>query len=148
MRKPYQTLIIPYCKTHDTTVFLIGHRADLQVWQFISGGGEEHESPPQTAERELREETGLTPLTLIQLDSMTMIPKEVFRDHIHWPKDVLVIPEYAFAAEVTYQDITPSQEHLALKWVTYDEAMSLLRYDSNKTALWETKQRLTTSATH
>ncbi len=129
MRVPYQILVIPYITQSDGVYFLIGKRADQQVWQFIAGGGEEHEQPPQTAGRELREETGLAPLTLIQLDSMAMIPKDVFRDHIHWPQDVLVIPEYAFAAEVAHQDMTPSQEHLALKWVTYDDAMALLRYN-------------------
>lgn len=35
-----------------------------------------------------------------------------------------------------------SSEHKEYRWVEYDEAMRLLKYDSNKTALWELNERL------
>ena len=35
-----------------------------------------------------------------------------------------------------------SSEHKEYRWVKYDEAMRLLKYDSNKTALWELNERL------
>ena len=39
-------------------------------------------------------------------------------------------------------DIKLSNEHKEYKWVEYNEAMEKLRYDSNKTALWELNERL------
>ena len=35
MRVPYQVLVIPSIKQSDGVYFLIGKRADQQVWQFI-----------------------------------------------------------------------------------------------------------------
>ena len=46
--------------------YLIFRRSDLDVWQWIAGGGEEDEKPEQTA----REEAGIPEDSpLIQLDS-------------------------------------------------------------------------------
>ena len=36
-----------------------------------------------------------------------------------------------------------SQEHTEYEWVDYKTALKRLRYDSNKTALWELNERLT-----
>ena len=41
-----------------------------------------------------------------------------------------------------YGDIHLSSEHKEYKWVEYDEALKKLKYDSNKTALWELNERL------
>lgn len=35
-----------------------------------------------------------------------------------------------------------SHEHTEYKWLTYAEAQTVLRYDSNKTALWELNRRI------
>lgn len=40
------------------------------------------------------------------------------------------------------EEIRLSDEHSEFKWVAYDEAIKLLNFDSNKTALWELKMRL------
>ena len=60
-----------------------------------------------------------------------------------WGPDIYVIPEYAFAVEIISNDnIQLSNEHKEYKWVEYDEAMKKLKYDSNKTALWELNERI------
>ena len=48
----------------------------------------------------------------------------------------------SIAAEVTDADLQISREHVCFEWVTYEEAKRRLRYDSNKTALWELDSKI------
>ena len=59
-----------------------------------------------------------------------------------WGKECFVIPEYAFAVRVADTFLQLSHEHTEYKWLTYSEAQTVLRYDSNKTALWELNRRI------
>ena len=45
MRAPYNVLVLPYFRTEWKTTYCIFKREDLDVWQFIAGGGEEGEAP-------------------------------------------------------------------------------------------------------
>ena len=60
-----------------------------------------------------------------------------------WGPDVLVVPEYAFGADADGQEIVLSEEHESFRWVDYNTAQELLRFDSNNNALWELDYRLT-----
>ena len=40
------------------------------------------------------------------------------------------------------KEIKLSKEHDEYKWLSYDEAKKLLKYDSNKSALWELNEKL------
>ena len=141
MRQPYNVLIIPYRVKNNLIEYLIAKRSDIEIWQAISGGGESRESIIDSAKRELKEETGLTGEHWIQLDSICMIPKIMFKDHEHWQEHPHVIPEYSFGVRVRSEPLI-SYEHTEFKWCTEKEAMELLKYDSNKTALWELNRRL------
>lgn len=44
-RAPFQVLIIPYIVDKGEIKYGIFKRSDRDVWQFISGGGEENETP-------------------------------------------------------------------------------------------------------
>jgi dihydroneopterin triphosphate diphosphatase len=55
----------------------------------------------------------------------------------------LVIKEFSFGIEVSEKELLLSREHAAYKWVSYEEAMNELKWDSNHTALWELHKRLT-----
>ena len=74
---------------------------------------------------------------------MAYIPANViskkYRDL--WPSDTIVIPEYTFGFECT-SEMALSREHTGLEWMTYDDAISRLTWDSNKTALYELNFRL------
>jgi len=59
-----------------------------------------------------------------------------------WPKGTYVIPEYAFAADLTGLDVTLSKEHTAVRWLDARAAQAALRFDSNRTALEELAERL------
>lgn len=58
MRAPFQVLAIPYKKDRELK-FCVLHRADIDQYQFVSGGGEDDESPVDAIIREIREEVGI-----------------------------------------------------------------------------------------
>ena len=76
------------------------------------------------------------------LDSVATIPVEGVVGFLLWGEDVLVIPEHCFGVEIKDQTLRLSHEHSEFRWVDYDSAVNLLRYDSNRNALWELNLRL------
>ena len=143
MRKPYQVLIFPYIKTEKGYLYAIFKRKDLKFWQGISGGGENEETPIQSAKREAFEEAKIDKSSrFIMLDSMTTIPTANVGNY-KWEENVLVLPEYSFGVEVFSRNLKIGKEHSAYKWLPYKKAENLLKYDSNKSALWELNHKLT-----
>ncbi len=76
------------------------------------------------------------------LETRCSIATECFRARAIWGEACLVIPEYAFAAEVTDGGIHTSREHTEFAWVDYATARQRLKYDSNKVALWELDNKI------
>lgn len=144
MRTPYQVLVILYKQNKGKILYGIFYRNSHPVWQFISGGGEDNETPIETVVREVKEETlvNIDKEKINKLDSKSTIPVVNITGEYTWGKNVYVIPEYTFAIDAKGFDIKLSNEHREYKWVEYDEAMEKLRYDSNKNALWELNERL------
>jgi len=141
-RAPFQVLVLPWRRRAPSLEVAVLHRADYDVWQFISGGGEDGESLDEAARREGFEEGGIPgDAPYLSLASIATLPACWFRAWATWPADVLVIPEHAFAVEVD-RELQLSAEHRALRWCTVAEAMELLRFDSNKHALWELHERI------
>ena len=54
----------------------------------------------------------------------------------------MVIPEYTFAVRMDTTILELSQENTEYEWVDYNTALKRLRYDSNKTALWELDSKI------
>ncbi|MET3728351.1 dATP pyrophosphohydrolase [Fictibacillus halophilus] len=143
MRAPYQVLVIPFILKEHRVEYAILKRSDMNYWQGIAGGGEKGENPEQAARREAFEETGLgEDCRLIQLDTVTSLPVEHVVGHFLWGEEVFVIPEYSFGLEVYNQRLNLSKEHTTYRWVSYEDAILELKWDSNKTALWELHTRL------
>lgn len=142
MRMPYQILVLPFIREKGRCYYALFKRKDMDAWQGIAGGGEEGEKPIEAAKREAHEETGISHKSkMVQLSSATCIPVVDVSGFI-WGEDVLVIPEFSFGVELMSKIIKISHEHSAYKWFTYDEAMRELKWDSNKTALWELNYRI------
>ena len=144
MRAKFQVLVIPFKKVNGIAKYIILKRADLKVWQGIAGGGEGDESAIEAAKREANEELNIdSSCEYIQLDSVASIPAIYFKDHVKlWGKKTLVIPEYCFGVEINECGLRLSDEHSEYKWCSYEEAIKLLEWDSNKVALWELNERI------
>lgn len=143
MRAPFQVLALPYRIVEHGIEYCVLHRSDFDQWQFISGGGEDDETPEQAVRREIREESGITAARILRLTSMCYIGTGIYPQKYRecWPTDLYVIPEYSFGFECT-QDIQLSDEHTHFEWLTYEEARKRLTWDSNRTALYELDCRI------
>ena len=141
MRAPFQVLVLPYRWKEGNPEYAVLKVVDGEYWQFVAGGGEDQETPLEAARRECREETGLEG-DLLQLDSLSTLPRDEFIASSFWPEDIYVIPEHCFAMEAGDAEIQLSREHMEYRWVSFQEGTQCLKWDSNRNALWELNQRL------
>ena len=142
-RAPFQVLVLPFRKSMSKIQFAVFKRSDNKDWQGIAGGGENNETPLEAAKRESLEEASLPiQLPIIKLDTISTIPVTCFTGSFLWGDNVYVIPEYCFGIDVQEHSIYLSNEHIEYIWTDYNSAESILRFDSNKTALWELNQRI------
>ena len=143
-RTPFQILVLPFRGTTSGTFeYAILKRSDHDYWQGIAGGGEGEESPLEAAKRESLEEANIpVQSTFLKLDSFATVPACHFPAGSSWPPETYVIPEYTFGVDTRGAELRFSQEHSELKWYPYEEASRLLKWDSNKNALWELNERL------
>lgn len=143
-RMPYNVHVFPYSLAGESPRFCLFERSDFPgVWQGVCGGGEAGESVQEAALRECLEEGAISePGPLYPLDSVSVMRSSIFpRDCARWGHDVVVLPMYYFA--MPYEgSIAISDEHLAYRWVSYEEGDALIRYPDQNTALWELAQRL------
>lgn len=143
-RAPFQVLVYPYRRViEDGFEFAVFKRTDTDYWQAIAGGGEDIETPLEAARREAAEEAGIAPDSeFIQLDSIESIPVIEFSNSYLWGDDVYVIPQYCFGVLVREEIMVLSHEHSEYRWLRYQEAYDMVKFDGNRTALWELNKRL------
>ncbi|MBT3231321.1 MAG: NUDIX pyrophosphatase [Calditrichaeota bacterium] len=143
-RAPLQILAIPFHRKQDDSLeYAIFKRSIGEFWQFISGGGEDDEKPIETARREGFEEAQIPPESNYSyLDTLNTIPVVGITGKFTWGEDVFVVPEHTFSVEIHDPNLTISDEHTEYRWVDYDTAVKMLKWDSNRNALWELRERL------
>jgi len=144
-RAPFQVLVLPFHHGQGGSLeYAIFKRRDGEYWQFIAGGGENTEKPVESAKREAFEEAEISPESeYIILDSCNTIPVEGVTGEFTWGKEVYVIPEYTFGVKLDNDTIILSREHTEYRWVSCENAVAMLKWDSNKNALWELNARIT-----
>lgn len=137
-------MVLPFRLPPDRAVeYAVLRRADDASWQGIAGGGEGGETILDAARREACEEAGVPPeATFSRLKMQDFVPVTCFDARDEWPPDTYVVPQYFLACDATGLELTVSREHTKLAWMSFDEAHDRLRYDSNKTGLWELSERL------
>lgn len=144
-RAKYQVLVIPYKRQDDKILYCIFKRSDMDIWQFIAGGGEEEDASVLiSAKREAYEEACIPyDAKYDTLETKSSIPTECFKKaRLLWGEACLVIPEYCFAVKIADEKIKISNEHTRFEWVDYQTAVQQLKYDSNKVALWELDNKI------
>ena len=143
MRLPKQVLVIPYRIIDNKIEYCIFRRKDFGIWQWIAGGAEDFDKDIlESAKRELYEETKIENIEVKQLEIITKIPVVNIVKEFRWGEDVFYAEEYAFSVDIGNKEINLSKEHEEYKWLEYEEAKKLLKYDSNKSALWELDVKL------
>ena len=141
-RAPFQVLVLPWRRTGEALEYAVLRRTDTGYWQPAAGGGEDGETPEQAAQREAFEELGTPPdAPLLRLDTTESIRVTEFRASPRWGEQVYVIPQYCFGLEFS-GEVRISHEHVEIRWLPFNEAERLLRFDGNRTALWELDRRL------
>ena len=114
-----------------------------RYWDFPKGRQEwkkdgNRESDIETAKREITEETGLTNFTIINRMSK-VVNYWVRRGSRLIPKEVrLFLVQSLEGAKVQL-----SHEHIAYKWLSYQDALAKITFDNAKSVLEEAHKRLT-----
>jgi dATP pyrophosphohydrolase len=137
MRLPFQVAVYPARIIDGEPEFLLLLRNQKRggFWQGVSGGVEDGESFIEAAEREIKEETNLSPKTLSEIDFSYTFPVEDQWKYLY-VDDVTIITEHVFAARLD-SNIEPkiSSEHVDYQWCRFDKAYSLLKWPLNKEGL-------------
>lgn len=145
MRQPHQILAFPY-KKDENGQYLYGifcRVGKIEIWQGIAGGVEEGETYLEACKREANEEAGINyNAPVVELKSISTMPVvNVMKDYL-WGENVYLIYEHCFGIDVTNETITLSHEHKKMEWLSYEDAKAKLKWDSNRTALWELNWKL------
>jgi len=96
------------------------------LWQGVAGKIEAGEKAWETAIRELKEETGLSPKRMFVADHVSRF-YEKHGDRIN------LVP--VFGIEVDTAEITLSKEHSDYRWVDLEEALQLLIWRGQRTGI-------------
>ena len=118
--------------------YLLLRRSEVEVlpgtWQAVHGHIRPGETAPQTALRELSEETGLEPLAMHQIDVVNTFYQARDDTVHHCP---------CFAVEVA-NDAEPvlDEEHDAYEWIDYDQAMARFPWPGQRRALREIRHEI------
>lgn len=143
-RAPYNVLVLPYYIYENNVEYCIFKRSDMNIWQFIAGGGEDDEEPRTAAIRESLEEASISPNSNYrQLVSIGYVSVENFSEKVRqtWGEKS-VIPVFTFSVNLDKKDIVISDEHMKFKWCNYTEANERLHFDLDKTALYELNEEI------
>jgi dATP pyrophosphohydrolase len=147
-RAPFQILVFPYRFSEGQLHVALFRRTDDDSWQGIAGGGQDDELPIQAAVRETNEESGLScAACILDLETVASVPAACFQDRHLWGEDIATIPEYSFAVHASNRTITLSNEHTEFEWLSIDDAMTRVRYESNRAALRKLSNRVRSTST-
>jgi len=140
---PVSVLVVIY--TPDLRVLLLERADHPGYWQSVTGSRHSGESLPETAAREVAEETGLAADRYRFADWDLSNDYEIFPEWRHrYPPGVTRNTEHVFGMEVPEPlpvRLAP-REHLAWEWLPYREAAARCFSWSNRDAILMLPQRV------
>lgn len=126
-----------FIKTKSGLKYLLLKRAEEKIygglWQCVTGKIETDEPAWETAVRELKEETGLTPLNMFVADHVSKF-YEANKDRMN------LIP--VFGIEVESDEVKLSDEHSKFMWADFDFAFKKLVWRGQKDGLFSVNNML------
>jgi dATP pyrophosphohydrolase len=126
-----------FIKTKSGLKYLLLKRAEEKIygglWQCVTGKIEADEPAWETAVRELKEETGLTPLNMFVADHVSKF-YEANKDRMN------LIP--VFGIEVESDEVKLSDEHSKFMWADFDFAFKKLVWRGQKDGLFSVNNML------
>ena len=129
--------IVPSRMVPDKRDYLLLEHANGGHWSFPKGHVEEDEDLRETALREFREETGLTPCEM-DPDFSQSTSYTFEREG----QKVFKTVTYFLGIVSTEARVKLSKEHLGYCWLTYGDAREKLTYDSDRQILDEAENKL------
>lgn len=105
------------------------------VWEFPKGGVEAGETERETAERELREETGLATGEYSIVDGFREEEQYVFTGGRGGTRRLISKRVVYFLAEAHTERVHISHEATEFRWVDYEEAQQVLRFPQKRRVL-------------
>lgn len=141
-KKPVSVLVVIH--TPALEVLLLERANHPGFWQSVTGSQEDEEPLLATARREVREETGIDAATADFVDWKLSNRYEIFAEWRHrYAPGVLHNTEHVFSLCLPdrIDVIVAPDEHLAYRWLPWQEAAAACFSWSNRDAILELPQR-------
>jgi dATP pyrophosphohydrolase len=135
-KKPVSVLVVIHTLALD--ILLLERAQHPGFWQSVTGSQEDGESLPETARREVQEETGITASLTDFLDWEKTNQFEIFPEwRYRYGPGVTQNTEHVFSLQIPATrviTITPD-EHRAYRWLPWQEAAAACFSWSNRDAI-------------
>ena len=119
---------VVFTKHKDGIKYLLLHY-EAGHWDFPKGNQEKNEKEEQTALREIKEETGIDDVEMV--DNFREIIKYFYKKG----EETVYKEVVFFLAKSATEHVELSKEHIGYAWVSYEHAMKKLTYNNAKELL-------------
>lgn len=146
-KRPVSVLVVIHTPALD--ILLLERAGHPGYWQSVTGSQENNETLPETARREVLEETGLDARRFSLLDWQQTNTYEIFPEWRHrYAPGVTRNTEHVFSLEIPSRQaiqLAPG-EHLAYAWLPCQAAAERCFSASNREAILALAERISRSA--